>query len=117
MIAENQYVEIARRLLDKTNQGMAKWEAVQKDHSRFVLKLPVSRIVIRYDAPVAEFDRITLEICGREGDVLAAWSVSEGEPHWNEAMDLFTTVKRQFFGWDKVLQDVEAFLQIGKTSS
>src|SRR5947209_771228 len=105
MIEEAKFLDIAHGLLDKTNQGIARWEAFEGGRKQFTLQLPASRIQISYVSPPTEFDRVILALCRRDGEPVILWTISEGEPHWDLALDLYSTVERQVRGWDKVLQD------------
>ncbi len=111
MIPNEKYVEIARGLLRKTETGTAKWVQGAGEMSEFVLNLPASRIFLQYTSPTVEDDRITLALCQPEGRAVGSWIVHESDPDWELAQTLYSAVSRQVVGWDRVLEDIESFLQ------
>jgi hypothetical protein len=117
MFPHEKYPVIARGLLAKTQAGQAAWKQVVDEPHEFVLALPQSRIYVHFISPVAEVDRIELQLSRKDGVPAGTWIVEEGDEAWGLASELYATVERSVIGWDKVLEDVEQFLKSDRVPS
>jgi hypothetical protein len=113
MIPKDKFPEIARGLLEKTRQRKAAWEENTSSRGGHVLKLKDSIIWINYFSPPTEPDYIMLVFMNKEGRDVGSWTVTEGEDHWDLVSELYGQIEKTITGWDRVLEDIEAFLKSG----
>jgi hypothetical protein len=110
MIPESKFLEIAKGLLEKTRQRKARWEEQPGDQGAFVLRLRNASIRIKLFSPPTEMDSISLMLLNEEGKEVGSWTVQDGEQHWGVISELYHEVITNLRGRDKVLEEVEAFL-------
>jgi hypothetical protein len=111
MIPDSKYPEIVKGLLEKTRQQKAIWEELPGEENAFRLRLRNSTIELRYFAPSTEPDIIAIILRNSEGRQVGSWNVTDGEPYWALVNDLYDLVVKKNTGWDKVLEEIEAFLK------
>jgi hypothetical protein len=111
MNPEDKYPEIAKGLLEKTRQRKAVWD--EGPESSFILNLKNSAIRVKLISPPTEVDSITLAFLNKAGREVDTWTVQDGDLHWDLAKDLYRQIAKNVAGWDKVLEDIEAFLKSG----
>lgn len=60
--------------------------------------------------PLTTNDFISLEFLDTQDHVAGAWTAETGAKDWPIAFELYQEVSKQVLKWDKVLDDVEAFI-------
>ena len=128
------FKEIATTLLEKTKQGQVNWmrrKGSTPNDTIYEVRLPKSRIVLKYAVPTADPDTITLQLQNPDGEEVDSWVVDDPDPGetpipipripllpsehereagWNLLRSLFAEVHRHVTGWDKVVNDVKTAL-------
>jgi hypothetical protein len=110
MIPESKFPEIAKGLLEKTRQQRADWREHGRQENTFVLPLQNSHIQIQRISPPTEPDCINLTFFNEERKAVGRWIVQEGDEAWELVSELYGLIVKKITGWDKVLEEIEAFL-------
>jgi len=139
MIPDEKYVEIAKGLLQKTRKKEAQWKPVAKtpmelaqllgkaaagmsgaaalglsgavsSPTKFVLPLRNAVVQLDFASPKTQPDKVSLQLLDGDNRLAGSWEVEEGEIDWDLAIELYQEVSKQVNKWDKVLEEVEAFI-------
>jgi len=133
MIQHSRVREVARRLLEKTNAGLANWVAHPDDkHSQdCLLRLDKAAVELTYHDGTAEAPRIQLDLCRVDPQnfvptpvaTLIAYDDSEElNPQETDPQDLadsallselYRAATRYVYKWDEVIEAIESALNSG----
>jgi len=108
--------EIAARLLEKTHRGQVNWQhaPTPAEPRRYAINLLSAYVIVQlYGAPgapgVPEL-RIQPNVTD-DRECLAELRLAEGEPGWEELLELFHAAQEQARGWGKILETIEAMIR------
>ena len=83
--------------------------SLRQEPENFVFRLPNSIVGLGFvHRTVGDF--VVLTVNDRNGNIAGSWEVEEGQDDWPLAYELYQEVSKQVNKWDKVLEEVEAFI-------
>lgn len=133
MIQDARVRGVARRLLDKTNAGLANWVAHpdDKNSQNCLLRLDKAAVELTYNDSTAEAPRIQLDLCRVDPQNLALTPVAtliayddseELNPQETDPQDLadsallselYRAATKYVYKWDEVIDTIESALNVG----
>jgi hypothetical protein len=107
--------EIATLLLAKTGRGQVNWQhAPAADPRRYAVNLLSAYVIVQLFGVAGAPGVLSLRIqpnLNDDREYLAELRVAEGEPGWEELLDLFHAAQEQARGWGKILETIEAMIR------
>jgi hypothetical protein len=118
MIPDPEMLELAQLLLARTRSDSIEWKSVdlkREDGAAYAVEVGASTVTVQSYTPRAGSDSFSMFIYTRDMDIVGSIKAEPDTGPEKILRDLHNEASRVATGWDRVLQEIKASLEVTET--